>query len=68
MDLIIVVFLVLQILLMLWAWYDIFHNRKLSPELKAIFALLVFALPFLGPVVYFFLKRNQNKKESIFKE
>lgn len=58
----IALYLVLNLLLIFWAWYDIFGNEKLKPEQKTIFALLVVLLPFLGPIIYFHLKRTQNRK------
>lgn len=61
----IIVFIILEIVLVIWAWYDIYKNKRIKTETKAIFALLVFVFPFLGPIVYFHYKYRQIKKRGL---
>lgn len=46
-----------------WLWMLIHSltNATLDPMMKIVWALLIFFLPFLGALAYFFLGRNPTK-------
>lgn len=59
-----IAFIVLQLILVFWAWYDLSQNKKINLGLKFMAALAVFLFPVLGPIVYFHLKYQQIKKRK----
>jgi uncharacterized RDD family membrane protein YckC len=42
----------------LWMLIDALRNPSLEPPMKIVWALLIFFLPFLGALAYFFIARK----------
>lgn len=44
----------------LWMLIDAFTNASLEPAMKVVWAAVIFFLPFLGALAYFFMGRKRG--------
>jgi ABC-2 type transport system ATP-binding protein len=60
--LILVPILILQVGLMLYALYDLFQeDRRVKGESKILWAVVIFFVNIIGPLIYFFVGRDESR-------
>ena len=62
MDTLVYVFIGIYILLILYSIYELYNNRYLTVKHKTNYYFIIFALPFLGSLIYFLKKKYQKAK------
>ena len=60
--LVVVPFLIIQVGMMLFALYDLFQeDRRVRGDSKAMWALIIFLVNVIGPLIYFFVGRDESR-------
>ncbi|MGD0019263.1 MAG: ATP-binding cassette domain-containing protein [Candidatus Limnocylindrales bacterium] len=60
--LVVVPFLIIQVGLMLYALYDLFQeDRRVRGDSKIMWALIIFLVNVVGPLIYFFIGRDESR-------
>ncbi len=62
----VIIFLILYLILTIWACYDIFHNHILKTSHKFLLIFLILAVPLFSAIVYFLWRGNTELDDNIF--
>jgi hypothetical protein len=61
MEIFAVIILTLSVVLIVFSFYDLYVNKYILKSKKALYYFLIFAMPVVGSVIYFYTKRKFYK-------
>ncbi|MGB0165728.1 MAG: PLD nuclease N-terminal domain-containing protein [Luteibaculum sp.] len=64
MGLLLLLFLILSVVLWIWAFVDIIRDSDKDEGLAVLWILLILLFPVVGTLAYFWMKNRRRKKET----
>ncbi len=66
LEITVIIFLILYLILTIWACYDILQNHSQKTGHKILLIILILAVPLFSAIIYFLWRGNAELDDNVF--